>query len=482
MKKKIFVSLLSVAVLNAVMVTYNKPVLASNVHSANTTLTNESKINNDIVVFQDSTIKSGASLALNSILGHFPSDEEFTQENLDKITYLWTPNGGLYPTTLSDFQYMPNIEKIDLRYSIPQTYKLDATPIGNLKNLKSFKFNTEIQEFGGGLSSFIPFANNKNLTEFCYYGEPTTDLSEDVFDSLTSLENLEYTSIKNSDSINIGDLNHLPNLISVKLNAMNATSFPTLEQSKQLTSIIFSSNQLEALPDLSNFSSLRSVTFESNNISNLDKLNTISSDLENLALNKNQITNLPNMDQFNKLQSLGLYTNNLSEIPDLSNLISLNNLNVSNNNINSYKNLDKFNDLNTPPSIDLSRNNLTADPSEQNYKGELDVWYNFIVGFGQIRQIEMRPIDNQDIQLNSTEQLPIIFEWEEGHGTDLYLTEHQKDFIDTKNMIITTNNDHVTVTKSSSNEISYSANSFGSTEITLSYGNNVKTTFTVTVH
>lgn len=107
--------------------------------------------------------------------------------------------------------------------------------------------------------------------------------------------------------------------------------------------------------------------------------------------------------------------------------------------------------------------------------------YNFIIGFEQYKQINLRPINNQEIQLNTSKNLPIIFEWEDNHGTDLFLTDYQKDFIDTKNMTISTNNNNVTMNKISANEISYTANSLGITEVTLSYGNNVKTTFTITV-
>lgn len=56
------------------------------------------------------------------------------------------------------------------------------------------------------------------------------------------------------------------------------------------------------------------------------------------------------MNHFQKLQSINLVYNDIDKITDLSELNSLNNLDISNNNISTYPypNLNKLNDLAIP--------------------------------------------------------------------------------------------------------------------------------------
>jgi Leucine-rich repeat (LRR) protein len=440
---------------------------------------------NDVVVFKDQTIKAGATMSLMSILGHFPSNDEFTQENLNKITTLFTPNGSAYPTTLEDFKYMPNLETIDIRYFSSGEKNLDPTPIGQLKNLKEFQFNTYMLSNGGGLTSLSPFKENKNLTTFGYHGTSITDASDSSLDDITSLENLEYTVINSNSEPTIGNLDHLPNLKTIGLHLSNLTTHPTLKQSTKLTSINFSGNNIEKIPDLSLFTDLKSLNYEFNALSDISNLKTVSNSLESLNLHKNNLIDsdiLNITDKFQNLTTLNLSVNRLSQIPDLSYLKSLQNLDVSNNNIGNYVNLDKLNQMVTPPAINLQRNILTATPEDTGYKGNLDTWYNFIAGYGLPYQMTLKKIENQTVLINNINRLPIIFEWEDGYTTgSLFLTDFQKAFTDTKNMIIQTDNNNALVEKASANSINLIGLTKGTTKVTLSYGNNVKTEFTVSV-
>lgn len=438
----------------------------------------------DVVEFKDSTIKAGATLSLMSILGHFPADNEYTQENLNKIPSLFTPNGAEYLTTLDDFKYMPNLEAFDIRYSLPGEKNLDPIPIGQLKNLKSFKFNTYMQIDSCGLTSLLPFKENKKLTIFGYNGNPITDASDSTLESMTSLENLDYSILTDISKVAIGDLDNLSNLKTLALHNLDLTNTPTLKQSSKLTSLDLSENKIKKIPDLSLFTDLKSVNYSSNALSDISNLKTVSNSLEVLDLHNNKLVNtdISNINnRFQNLNTLDLAVNGLSQIPDVSGLKKLKDIWLSSNNINDYTNLDKLNQIPTPPIVRLEKNILTANPNDVGYKGMLFTDYNFIVGHGLPGQYALKNIEDQTIPVNTTDELPVSFEREDGYEDDLELTEFQKAFTDTRNMTITTDNSHVLVKKSSKSSIKVTGQSVGTTKITLSYGNNLKTEFILIV-
>ncbi|NAA54074.1 leucine-rich repeat domain-containing protein [Enterococcus faecalis] len=484
MKKSIPVLLTTATILGGVLLT--NPVQANEITDVTTSNSVQEKQpdRSEVVEFKDPTIKTGASFALMSILGHFPAEEEYTKENLEKITSLFTPNGSMYPTSLDDFKHMPNLEFIDIRYFAPGRKNLDPSAIGQLKNLKEFQFNTTMESDGGGLTSLLPFKENKKLVTFGYYGNPITDASDNSLDNITSLENLEYTIINNNTEINIGSLNNLPNLKTIKLNDLNLTTTPALKQSTKLISMDLGYNAIEKLPDLSLFSDLKNLTYKFNVLTDISNIKTVSRSLESLDLNKNKLTDsviLNIDDSFKNLNTINLSVNNLNQIPDFSFLEKLKDLDISHNNIGKYDNLEKMNEMETPPSVNLQRNILTNDPSIIDYKGNLNTSYNFIAGYGLSNQITLKNINNQTMSIGNTSRLPIVFEWENGHGTDLFLSDFQKAFIDTKNMTITTDNDNVLIEKISQNSIKLIGKSVGTTKVTLSYADNLKTEFEVSV-
>lgn len=186
----------------------------------------------DVIEFKDSNIKAMVTLELSVILGRPATDADFTQENLNQITYLGTFAGSALKT-LDDLAHMPNLQTVNLAASAgAKTF--DTTPLSHLDKLKEFTFWFS----DGQLSSLKPF-EGKDLTRLEIHAQPIADASEKVVDSLKSLQILTLSYFDLGEAVrDVGSLDDLPALIEITLHT-GLTTAPTLKASSSSIMLVF---------------------------------------------------------------------------------------------------------------------------------------------------------------------------------------------------------------------------------------------------
>lgn len=247
--------------------------------------------NKQAITFEDPAVKEGALLSLYEVLGRPASENDLTQENLNKVTKL-AILGTTRFNTLNDVSKMPNLVYVGIQ-STNIADVIDSKPLGELKNLKDFTF-LQVGYYPSQLTSLSPLAG-KGLENVIIHSMPVLDNSENVFSTMSKLNLLDVSYKENNKKAEVGNLDNLPNLTEIHLNGMNLSKAPTLKNSNQLEYVNFSDNNITSVPDLPQNENLWYVGMDRNSIKNYDNVKELiqSPSHPSISLQSNLLTSLP---------------------------------------------------------------------------------------------------------------------------------------------------------------------------------------------
>lgn len=225
-------------------------------------------VTKEIIPITDPGLKNAITTALTIELGHPATEEDFTSENLSKITTL-----AIYLTpvhSLSELKYVPNLEALNISNN--------GTPMASLSPLE-------------GLNKLVELSLN---------GAPVGD---EMYSTLNKITSLKYLDIA-GDTPNIGSLDKLPNLESVSLTFNNTLEkMPTFETSTQIKALYFSDDNISELPDYSHLVNLERLELGYNNFTSIPDLSAFSK-LTALYMSENAISDTSNLETIQNKQNI----------------------------------------------------------------------------------------------------------------------------------------------------------------------------------
>ncbi|MFN3404247.1 MAG: FlgD immunoglobulin-like domain containing protein [Cytophagaceae bacterium] len=183
----------------------------------------------------------------------------------------------------------------------------------------------------------------------------------------------------------------------------NVTDISGIKYFTGITKLRLFSNKIETVPaEINQLTQLTDLILDSNQIKQLPDLSNLVN-LEILQVRENELTSLPSLNSFTKLKRLFIDNNNITSLPSLDNLISLDHFICSDNPLGRLPDMSKMVKLRRFICIS---NNLTQLPS---FKGCISL-EELLCDFNQIKTFpefeDYHKIKEIKMQYNQLEHLP----------------------------------------------------------------------------
>ena len=319
---------------------------------------------NQPVEFDDEKIEKMVRNALSKPRGTILVKE------LETITELTNDNVTGFVHTLSDLDFMPNLESLSL--------------FGE-------KHITSISQLSG----------KTKLKTLWLSG---CALDSEKINALGSLSALEFLDLSGNNITSISALSELTNLKFVYLENNKIADLTPLSKSKNIEFISASNNNLTAIPDFDSALKLTTLLVNKNRISDISTIHRLEA-LTFLDVGNNLIKNGKNIESLINLETLVICDNTLTNFDFLESLTKLTMLDVKNTDFMSLRPIEKLNIT----SLDASGTELTNLSGIENFKSltYLVIADTFVTDISPLASLES--LDYLDISNLELKDISVLF-------------------------------------------------------------------------